>query len=442
MSAPQMSGAARELARRQNLPDFDVDGYGREQIRAVQPAGVMPASFRVQNPLTNERIAAILNIRGNPNVVDEDSLSTQGRQLLSNEYRAQVGHDLIASALTADRNEEELKMDAQLHAAIAAYRGAQNQAPIKPQPIQAFLRPIFVEGTIVQKVSPGLVFEPLAVRSTVPVGTSEIQWARDAFSFFNDPLLNMPTPVDEGADAPMALLTDPNKKWVSTGTYKLALEFTDRAMQNSAFSMGIVNRALEGQSYAMRFQWNRIFGNVIAREFDTAVNAALEVDDRVLELVITDAWNTAAGDPLADLFTAQLAMKTQADAYSRPTDVWLPPAEYDLLYQFLVNQDHQWALSPIGDTGDMRIRIRGMNVREVPPDSGIPAGKGLMMALGDDTPPLLEVWDEVDTRFTRTGSVHVRRTVDRNLNVRFEMSRTLAVVNRWPKGTLVFHGIV
>jgi hypothetical protein len=419
----------------------DIDGYAREHILATQPRGALPVQFRVANPLTNERIAAMLNIRGNPNVVHEDSLSTHGG-LLTAEQRSQVGADLVAASLTAERNEEELKMDAQLHAAIAAYRGAGNQAPVKPQPIQAFLRPIFVEGTIVQKISPGLVFEPLAIRSTVPVGTSEIQWARDAHSFYNDPLLNMPTPVDEGSDAPMALLTDPNKKWVSTGTYKLAMEFTDRAMQNSAFSMGIVTRALQGQAYAMRYQWNRIFGNVLANEFSTAVNASKEADDRVLELVVTDAWDTAGGDPLSDLFAGQLQMKTNDESYSRPTTVWLPPAEYDLLYQFLVNQDHTWALTPIGDTGDMRIRIRGMDVMEVPPNSGIPAGKGLMMALGDDTPALLEVWDEVDTRFTRTGSVHVRRTVDRNLNVRFEMSRTLACVNRWPKGTLVYHGLV
>lgn len=318
---------------------------------------------------------------------------------------------------------------------------AGNQAPIENRPVQAFLNPIFIEGTLIRKIAPQLAFLDLATRTVVPTG--EIVWYREKYASHNDPKLRLPQEIDEGAELPFITVSDPVKKHISTGKYGFSIRFTDAAIRNDVTAFNEVARKMDNMAYAMSYQWNTLYANELANNFDTTYNGNLPADDQVLEYTPTNPWDNASGDPLDDILQGQLLMETQDEFFYTPTELWVNPNSYLALYQFLYNQDHDWALNPLGSpTQSTQININGIAVRKVPPQSGIPDGKAVLMARGPGVPALLETFDERDARFSTSGNVHVQRVFEENtLNVRFNMWRKFCVISRNPKGILVYHDL-
>ena len=314
-------------------------------------------------------------------------------------------------------------------------------------PVEAFLRPEFVEGTILRKIAPQLVFLDLAERQVV--NADEIKYFAEEFSAFSDPRIREAKPVSEGGtDYPIVGGSNPLRKSASIDEFKLGIIFTKRAMMNDQFAFNEVDRKLGLVSWAMQFTWNKIYADAAANEFDTAVNAALPAEERVQEFTATNAWSTGSGTPLDDLIDAQLQMLENTDDYREPSEVWVNPSEFIDLYKDLYNQDHDWALSPLTQGKTNTINVNGMIVRAVPPNSGIPAGKGLMLdRRGIFGGPILKVYDRPDptpTVQSTSGMVNVQRIDDNprgSGQTHYVFSRMFTAVNQDPKSVLVLHDI-
>ena len=77
---------------------------------------------------------------------------------------------------------------------------------------------------------------------------------------------------------------------------------------------------------------------------------------------------------------------------------------------YATSVDHDWNINPL--TGERVMQVDDITILKIPPLAGVPDGNGLMLARGEGVAPPLDVWDEVDQRFTRTGLIHVQRVFD------------------------------
>jgi hypothetical protein len=317
-----------------------------------------------------------------------------------------------------------------------------NQAPANTLPNAAFLRELFIEGAIIRKVARQLVFLPLANRQTTRA--SDIVWFRDKHANHNDPLLSDPQPIAEGAELPLTVVSDPVKKRSSTGKYGEATIFTDRAIRNTNTAFNEVARKLDAIAYAFSAKINKIYGNKLANKFDATFNSGLPADDQVVTVTLQNPWRgvgSSSANPIEDIRDGALAMEETDEFFYPATEIWLPPKSWKDLNSFATSVDHPWSVNPL--TGQRVLQVDEITVRKIPPQAGVPDGKALMLARGPGIPPPLDVWDEVDTRFTRTGLIHVQRVFDpKTLNTWYGFHRTFAVANRNPKAVAVFHGLI
>lgn len=317
--------------------------------------------------------------------------------------------------------------------------------PTQTVPTKAFLNPRFIEGTILRKIGPQVPFLDLATNTRVK--ETNITYFMEEYSWFTDPKMRRAAAVGEGGDEGSIVGgTDPNEKNTAVVEYKLKMIFTKRAMRNDVVGFNEVQRKLNLMTMATAKTWNDIYADTIANEFSTVVNAAKPTDEQVEEFIaVNGAWSTGGSTPLDDILDAQLQMKTNTDDYRSPTELWLNADEYSDLFRYLHSQDHDWALNPLTGRESSMININGIAVREIPPDSGMTASKGLMLdRSGLSGASILDTWDIVDTKHSRSGLISVQRIDDEprgSGNVVFQVSREFACANRDPKAVLVMHSI-
>jgi hypothetical protein len=361
---------------------------------------------------------------------------TELLQLMGMRQPAEATPEITQVSLNG--NESGVKLEEAGHALVMEGLELGSGAPVHTLPNQAFLRSVFIEGTIIRKVSRQLFFLDLANRQTTK--SSEIVWFRDKFAEHNDPLLRDPTPIAEGAELPLTVVSDPVKKRASTGKYGVATIFTDRAMRNTNTAFNEVQRKLDAVAYAFSAKINRIYANVLANKFDSTFNASKPIDDQVLFSSIQDPWDDPAANPIEDIRDAVLQMEETDEYFYPASEIWLPPKSWKDLMTFATSVDHDWNIDPLNKE---RVRtIDEIAIRKVPPLAGIPDGNAILIARGAGIPPPLDVWDEVDTRFTKSGMVHVQRVFDeKTLNTWFGFHRTFVAVNRNPRSVLVFEGL-
>lgn len=397
-----------EMTRRQESGE---QGQYAQNLPGGQP---LPneQSYILENPLAPKELLRLMGIQGSQKEqVHEATLNGTESSVKMEE----AGRNLVLEELTLG-----------------------NEARANVLPNQAFLREIFIEGTLIRKISRQLFFLDLANRATTR--SSEIVWFRDKFAEHNDPLLKDPQPIAEGAELPMTVVSDPVKKRASTGKYGLATMFTDRAVRNTSTAFNEVQRKLDAVAYAMAAKWNRIYANVIANKFDSAFNASKPVDDQVIFFAADDPWDDGASNPIEDVRDAALVQEETDEFFYPATELWLPPKSWKDMMTFATSVDHDWNINPLN--GEVIRSIDEISIRKVPPQAGIPDGNGLMVARGPGIPPPLDVWDEVDTRFTRSGLIHVQRVFDpKTLNTWYGFHRTFVAVNRNPKAIVVFEGL-
>jgi len=400
--------------------------HAEQQARPGVPGPALsPAVFQLDAPLTTDQMLKRLKLQGagqTPPGSLEDRLEPAQFE--------DVGQQLQAVSLTNQLvSEGDLK-----HVALA------NSAQVNTLPNQAFLREIFIEGTIIRKMATQLFFLDMINRNTVT--TSEIVWYREAYGNHNDPLLKQPRPIDEGAEFTETLVSDPNKKHASTAKWGLAVEFTDRAIRNTNTAFNEVSRKIDAVSYALAYKFNKIFADVIGNEFNAGVNAALPADDQVNFSTVINTWDDPGATPIDDILDLALTMEEDDEWFFRPSELWLPPKSWTDLYKYFISVDHDaWVQRP-QDGMPMTMQVADIMVRKAPTNSGIPDGNGLMLARGPGVAPPLDVFEEVDGRFTRSGDIHVQRIFEeRTLNVRFQLWRTFVAVNRNPHSVGVFAGL-
>ncbi len=401
----------------------------KEQVALPGTPGPItsPANFDLDNQLTPEQMIARLQLQQTGGQIAPLELRVEPAQFEG--VGGQLQKASLEGQMVSPADEKHLE------SVVLA-----NSSNTNILPNQAFLREIFIEGTIIRKMARQLFFLDMINRNTV--NTSEIVWFREKFSMHQDPLLKQPKPIDEGGEFPDALVSDPQKKHASTAKWGLAVEFTDRAIRNTNTAFNEVSRKIDNVSYALSFQFNKIFADVIANEFDASFNSALPADDQVNFSTVVNTWDDPAANPVDDILDLALTMEEDDEWFFEPSELWVPPKSWMDLYKYMISVDHdEWVINP-RDGMPMSISIGGITVRKSPTQSGIPDGNALMLARGPGVAPPLDVFEEVDGRFTRSGDIHVQRIFnERTLNVRFQMWRTFVAVNRNPHSVGVFAGL-
>jgi len=220
----------------------------------------------------------------------------------------------------------------------------------------------------------------------------------------------------------------------------LATIFTNRAMQNSNSSFNEVNRKLDAVVYALAHKFNDVYVNELTNRFDLSFRATLPSDDQVLVKTVVDTWDDPASNPFEDIRDFALDFEETDEYFYPATRLMVPPKTWKDLTSYATQVDFDWVKDPT--TGQRVFQVDDVMIEKVPPLSGLPDGNAIMLADGPGVPQALDVWDEVDTRFTRSGLLHVQRVFDeKTLNTWFGFHRTFAIANRNPKAVGVFFGL-
>lgn len=385
-----------------------------------QPGTTLPVAsmYDFSENISFDRFMAELGVTGNPKMA-VTKFSLNGSQ-------SAAKMEAVGQAILEDEAKEIL---------LAA---GGNSARINKLPDATFLRRRVLEGTIVRKVAPQLLFNDMAVRTVIDAPSAT--WHRERNSAFDDPLGTRAEWVEEGAIPPKVIWSDPEE--INTPLKRLALSvgFTDQAMRSEARGFSEVQRKTDMTAYAVAFRINQEEARVIGNGFDEPTNTASPELDQVNLLTVTTPWDDDLRDPLADIRSLALTMKTAQGYFFKPTDLLLPPKEWLDLNTYFTSVDLDWVLNPT--TGEKIMMVDDIRVTETPPNSGIPDDAALLLALGPDAPPPLEIFDRPHPEFSRSGMLGVqivREELARNRIV--VVDKEFAVINRNPKAVGVLLGL-
>ncbi len=302
-------------------------------------------------------------------------------------------------------------------------------------PLEQYLRTTFIEGKVLQRIAPMLVFLDLATRFTTD--SIDIVWFRHNFSPDTEPGLRSPSPMGEDARFPRVTVGDPVKKMGSTGMWGLAIEFTRRALRHTNSAVDDIQRKIDWAAWKLAQKINTVYGRVLTGNFSTTQTG----DDAVLTEQADLPWDDDLANPEKDIRDLALKMKTENGHYFRPTDFMITPEQYRDLLDFYTSIDRTLVqLNPL--TGERVAMVDNIRIIEAPPASGIPDGFGIMLArnTGAQFGQPLTVWDAVDPEFTRSGILHTDRFRDpETKKLTVLMWKEFFVANRNPKAVGLMH---
>lgn len=316
--------------------------------------------------------------------------------------------------------------------------GTSGNAPnLSTLPVEEFLRDVFVEGKVLEKMNPQLLFLDMASRFTTTA--KDITWFRHAYSADNDPKIRRPTPIRPGAVFPRTLVSDPEKQFASVGMWGIAIDFTREELRFTNQAVDSIQRKINAVTYDMTREVNAIYGNTLTNDFD-ASQTGVAADDQVVVETASNVWSDSSANPIEDIRDLTLSMETTAGYYYSPTELWLTPTSYRELLDYLTTIDHQWSMDP--RSGQPIRQIDDITIRKAPEGSGIPDGSGIMLARGAGVDSPLTVWDAIDSDFTRSGILHTQTFRNpETLITTVKIWKEFAVVNRNPKAVGLLSGI-
>ena len=320
---------------------------------------------------------------------------------------------------------------------LQQHRTQLNAPPLSTLPVEAFLREAFIEGKVIDKMSPSLLWLDLATRFTTT--SKEIVWFRHKFSADNDPKIFRPQPIRPGAVFPRTLVSDPERQFASVGQWGIAIDFTREEMRFTNQAVDSIQRKINAVAYDLTREVNSIYGNELTNNFDET-QTGVDADDQVIVEIATNTWDDPNADVLEDIRSLALKMETEDGFFFEATELWVTPTSFKELLDFFTTIDHHWTVNPL--TGEIVRRVDNISIRKAPEGSGIPDGKAVMLARGAGVDPVLTVWDTVDNEFTRTGILHTQTFRDNEtLTTTVKLWKEFAVVNRNPKAVGLLSGI-
>jgi len=312
-------------------------------------------------------------------------------------------------------------------------------APVNTLPSEIFLRSTFVEGKVLQRIAPMLIFLDMATQFTTD--SIDLVWFRHNFSPDTDPDARGPIPMGEDSLFPRATIGDPVKKMGSIGMWGLAIDFTRKALRYTNTAVDDIQRKIDWAAWKFAHKINSIYGNVLTGGFSTSQTG----NDAVIVEAADNTWNDPGANPFKDLRDLIFKMQTENGHYFEPNEIWLTPAQFRELMDYSDTVDHDWATRPINANGQSIVRdFDGVAIRRAPPASGIPDGFGIMLArnTGPQFGLPLTVWDAVDSEFTRTGMLHTDRyRHPETKKVSVLMWKEFFVANRNPKAVGLLHSM-
>ena len=379
------------------------------------------------NPFTNA--AEILDMAdiqlSNQRDVSKESLS--GQQ--TGQRTAEIGQAIQLAALAEMPDDVEKLMIQKFNLSAQ---------PANVIPTTAFLRPPWIEGTLIRKMARRTPFRDWGARHTVD--RNDIVIPYESHAVHNDPVLSDPTFIAETAELPLVAVSDLKKRQLAIGKQGFATLFSDDAMRNTGTAFSEVDRKLDVLARGFADKENRVYLDEIAYGFDQNRNNGKPIDEQINFFTAQKTWDDPQANPLQDIRDAVLISQERDEWEFDPTEIHLPPKSWHDINTYAQNVDHDWVIDPL--SREKVLMVDEVRVFRLPPRSGVEDGNALLVARGPDIPAVLDVYDRVNPDLSRSGTMHVQRKFrEESLTTWFGFHRSYACINRTPPSVTAFEGL-